>query len=60
MVSTQGHLKITLEIRYHFVIGLCGRGEIIGIVHTLLMEIDMHMRHPLVEHLETLLAFHLR
>src|SRR5690606_21803159 len=59
VVLSHSNLKIALKIGYHFMKGFCGRGKIIRVVYSLLVEIHMDMGQPLVENFYALPTFDL-
>src|SRR5688572_2983829 len=51
------HLEITLPCRDHIVQGLSRRSEVVGIIMTLFVKINMNMRHPLIINFNARLTF---
>ena len=59
MIFPDGNLEISLPLANGFMIRLCSRCKVIGLVYALLMKVYMHVGHPLQVLYNTLLAFYL-
>src|SRR5690606_10220138 len=59
-VSSKDFLKFMLKRRNLMVYGFGSRCKVVGIVHTLLMKIQVKLRHPLMIELYPLPGFYLR